>query len=183
MTAAEDVKIRKAKDGDEAGIANVHVHAWQQSYRGQIPDGVLNSLPLSFSRRLQGWKTAIAGESQAIVFVAESAKHGIVGFCSTQPARDPAFKGLGEITAIYCLNEYKGKGIGANLFRAGVNALVQQGFVSQYLWVLKDNPTKQFYVHMGGIEQPVEKTIQLGDELKEVAFFFNSPHLPEDKER
>lgn len=174
MSTVEDVKIREANVGDEAGIANVHVHAWQQSYRGQIPDRVLDSLPLTFARRVQNWKQTLAKGSNSRVFVADSEKHGIVGFCSTEPARDTEFAGFGEITAIYCLNEYKGKGIGARLFRAGIESLVQQGFLSQYLWVLKGNPTKQFYSRMDGVEQTGEKVIKIGTELKEVAFVFKS---------
>jgi uncharacterized protein (DUF952 family)/predicted N-acetyltransferase YhbS len=168
----EDALIRKAYPGDEAEIANVHVHAWQQSYRGLVPDEVLRVLPRDFARRRRWWKAASAESLPARVFVAESARFGVIGFCAVEPARDKTFEGYGEITAIYCLEEFKDKGIGAALFRAGRESLRSMGFDRHYLWVLEGNPTVEFYGRMGGQKTPHQKTIELGQPLVELAFEF-----------
>ncbi len=115
-TLVGDVLVRKGQPGDEAEITSVHTHAWQQSYKGIVPDQFLEERPLSFRDRLNWWSAVVEGKDPNTVFVAESAQHGIVGFCAVGPSRDEEFKGQGEIGAIYCLNEYKGKGVGAHSF-------------------------------------------------------------------
>lgn len=164
-----DTLIRRGCPGDEAELASVHTHSWQQSYKGLLPDAVLAERPLGFRARLTWWKEVVAGATATTVFVAESAKHGLVGFCAVEPARDEDFKGYGEISAIYCLNEYKGKGIGAELFRRGCDSLRSQGFSSFYLWVLKGNPTIEFYKRMGGVVLSLSKPLELGAPLTEIA--------------
>lgn len=165
-----DTLIRRGLPGDEAELASCHTHAWQQSYRGLVPNEILDSRPLSFRPRMLWWRSVVSGKTPAAVFVAESAQHGIVGFCAVEPARDESHRGKGEIGAIYCLNEYKGKGIGAALFRAACGHLKTQGFPSVYLWVLKNNPTINFYRKMGGTQMLEEKTIDLGGPLSEIGF-------------
>ncbi|MGE0527899.1 MAG: GNAT family N-acetyltransferase [Bdellovibrionales bacterium] len=173
MILVGETLIRRGRPGDEAEIASCHTHAWQQSYRGLVPDHILNSRPLSFCSRMKWWRQVVNGKTPASVQVAESAHHGIVGFCAAEPARDTAMQGKGEIGALYCLNEYKSKGIGAALFRAGCDHLRKLGFPAVYVWVLKDNPSVSFYRHMGGTQLPEEKLINLGGPLPEIAFEWN----------
>lgn len=170
FTLVGDTLIRRGLPGDEAELASCHTHAWQQSYRGLVPEQILDSRPLSFRPRMLWWKSVVSGKTAAAVFVAESAKHGVVGFCAVEPARDDSHKGKGEIGAIYCLNEYKGKGIGAALFQTACSHLRVQGFPSVYLWVLKNNPTVNFYRKMGGIQMSEEKMVDLGGPLPEIGF-------------
>lgn len=165
-----DTLIRKGLPGDEAELSSVHTHAWQQSYRGLVPDEILDTRPLTFRNRLTWWRGVVEECVPTCVFVAESAQHGIVGFCATEPARDEEFEGYGEIGAIYLLNEYKGKGVGGALFKAGKEWLEEQGYKKIYLWVLKDNPTINFYKRMGGERLPNEKIIEIGRPLTEIAF-------------
>lgn len=165
-----DTLIRRGLPGDEAELASCHIHAWQQSYRGLVPDQILDSRPLSFRPRMLWWKSVVTAITSSAVFVAESAQHGIVGFCAVEPARDESHKGKGEIGAIYCLNEYKGKGIGAALFNMACHYLKTKNFPSVYLWVLKNNPTVTFYRKMGGVQLAEEKTIDLGGPLPEIGF-------------
>lgn len=165
-----DTLVRFGHPGDEAEITSCHTHGWQQSYRGIVPDSVLDARPLSFRARLSGWREVVRAKNANRVYVAESAQHGIVGFCAVGPANDESMSGQGEIGAIYCLNEYKGKGVGKALFRLGLENLKTKGFSRAYLWVLKDNPTTQFYRHMGGEPLGMEKSIELGAPLVEVAY-------------
>jgi uncharacterized protein (DUF952 family)/GNAT superfamily N-acetyltransferase len=168
-----DTLIRAAQPGDEAEIANVHTQAWQQSYKGIIPDSYLDSIPLSFRSRLSWWKSVVEGKTKTSVFVAESTIHGIVAFCSIEPGRDDNYKNHGEISAIYSLNEYKGKGVGSALFKRGQSYLKSKGYSKSYLWVLKDNPTVEFYNRMGGKLLSEEKFIDIGKPLIEVAYEWN----------
>lgn len=166
-----DVLIRKGQPGDEAEITSVHTHAWQESYKGIVPDQFLTERPLSFRGRLNWWRAVTEGRDPSTVFVAESAQHGIVGFCAVGPGRDEEFQGQGETGAIYCLDAYKNKGIGAALFRAGQKHLKKSGCTSSYLWVLQDNPTTEFYRRVGGRELDKKKNVEFsGKALVEVVY-------------
>lgn len=180
-----DTLIRAGSAGDEAELASVHGHSWQESYPGLVPDEVLRERPLFFRQRLQWWKSVLAtdvndgikaGHRQPVkesVFVAESARHGVVGFCVVGPARDSEFENQGEILAIYCLQAYKGLGLGAALVRAGLSSLRAQGFAKAYLWVLKENhPAREFYRRMKGVETGQEKIVTLGKDLVEIRVEF-----------
>lgn len=49
---SEEVYLRPARPGDEAAVAQAHVRAWQQGYRGLLPDDYLDRLdPLARASR------------------------------------------------------------------------------------------------------------------------------------
>lgn len=48
----KNILIRKANLEDTMGIAQVHVHSWQATYRGQIPDEILDNLHRKASQRV-----------------------------------------------------------------------------------------------------------------------------------
>lgn len=163
--------VRKGQVGDEAEITSVHTHAWQQSYIGIVPDSFLAERPLSFRSRLNWWRSVVEGKDPWAVYVAESAQHGIVGFCGFGPAREEELKSHGEVGAIYCLNEYKGKGLGAALLRAAHAHQKNAGYSHSYLWVLEGNPTIDFYRRVGGQQLERKKTVEFGGKhLTELAF-------------
>lgn len=170
LTLVGDALVRPGIPGDEAEIANVHTHAWLQTYRGLVPDAYLDERPLTFRQRLNWWRNVVSGKDAASVFVAESAKHGIVAFCAVQRARDEEFAGYGEIGAIYSLREYQGRGLGAALFREGRAFLAGRGMARTYLWVLEGNPTIRFYEKMGGKLLRSTKNVDFGKPLKELAY-------------
>lgn len=168
-----DTLIRPALLGDDAEITNVHIHAWQQAYKDIINPDFLDSLPLQFHKRHSWWKSVLQGKTTTKVFVAESSQHGVVGFIALDRGRDPELSTYGEITAIYCLKEYKNKGIGSALFKKGISYLSLQQYDKGYLWVLEKNPTCLFYERMGGKLLPNKKTIEIGIPLVEVAYGWN----------
>lgn len=171
LQLVEDTLIRLGLPGDEAEITSVHTHAWQQSYKGIVPDTFLAERPLSFHSRLKWWKSVVEGKDPWTVYVAESAMHGIIGFCGFGPAREEELKSHGEVGAIYCLNEYKGKGVGAALLRAAHAHQKKSGHSHSYLWVLEENPTVNFYRRMGGCQLDKKKMVEFGGKsLTELAF-------------
>lgn len=152
-----DFQIRRAAVADAAGIARVHVDAWRETYRGQIPDEFLASL--SSERRQARWEQDLAPQDERVVtFVTEWAGE-IVGFCGVGPERGslPAYDG--ELWGLYLLRKFQGRGLGRELFLTGARHLRDCGFQRMMLWVLDTNPARGFYEHMGGFlagEQPIE---------------------------
>jgi ribosomal protein S18 acetylase RimI-like enzyme len=157
--------IRPAQIADAEGIAVVHVDAWRETYRGIVSDEILSGL--SYERRAQNWKRSIA-EGHQCLFVAEDARR-IVGFVNAGPGREAPCSFDSEIYAIYLLRAHQRRGMGAALYRAAVQWLVEQGFQNMFLWVLAENPTRSFYERMGGVELGSKMT-ELGKPLLEVSY-------------
>ena len=85
------------------------------------------------------------------MFVAEL-NGEVVGFAIGGENRDkdtyPDFDG--ELYAIYSYQHVQGQGIGRALFEAAAGNISARGFKKMVVAVLKDNPTVNFYKHMGG---------------------------------
>lgn len=178
----EDVIIRKATADDAAEIANVHLNSWREAYRNLLPQDFLDQLPLTFKRRMNSWKQTAAMPDRAL-YVAEG-KSGIVGFSVFTPPRDKDMSEHGELGAIYLLEKFKGKGIGAALLKLGMQQLVAWKYSKAYCWVLQNNPTIEFYEKSGAVFNGMEKPDEIGGKkVKELCYEwkdlskFNTPPL------
>jgi ribosomal protein S18 acetylase RimI-like enzyme len=148
MTDRTSIPIRPACVDDAIGIARVHVDSWRATYKGLMPDTILDNL--SYEQREQGWRRQLSTPGHGFVYVACAPSGQIVGFVSGGPNRDgdPTYKG--ELYAIYVLPAYQGQGIGRRLMLMLVERLIQAGCYTMLLWVLVGNPAYAFYEHMGG---------------------------------
>ena len=163
------MNLRPAISADSAAIASVHVRAWQEAYHGILPDDFLTSL--SVQRRADWWATQLADPAiaQGVLVVTDDSNQ-VVGFASAGPARGEGTDYLGELYAIYLLQSHQGKGFGRALFQAAAAYLDRGGLHSMMLWVLKDNPTRGFYEHLGG-ELFSEQALEIGSQkVLEVAY-------------
>lgn len=156
----EKTLIRPGLLGDEAEISNVHIHSWQETYHDLMPKKILQELPLTFFQRQNAWHRGLKNKTNA-TFVAESENHGIIAFVSCGFSRDQEFQGYGEIFAIYTLKAYQGKGIGRSLIQKALGHLQHLQCAKAYLWVLKGNPTLDFYLKSGGKLTGKQKEVDL----------------------
>lgn len=139
---AETFNIRKATEADAVDIAKVHVLAWQETYRGQIPDDILDAADFT-GRRAQGWARILHDGTDDSV-VAESADRMIVGFATAGPSRDDDLAQLLELTTLYTVSAVHGSNAGQSL----LDAIIGQR--DAFLWVAAKNPRAQaFYLRNG----------------------------------
>ncbi len=73
-----------------------------------------------------------------------SINNRIVGFVSYGKNRDIAKDNLGEVYAIYILEEFHKKGIGKKLISYVKNDLKEKGYKSLIIWTLEENKNKKF---------------------------------------
>ena len=144
------MNIRPAVESDALSVARVHVYSWQEAYRGIVPDAYLESL--SVEKRESMWRVAIANGTPEL-WVADSGPE-ISGWAAFGPSRDiDAARSCGELEAIYVLPSFWAKGLGQRLWLAARRRLVQRGFLSTTLWVLKSNHRAiRFYRAAGFVE-------------------------------
>ena len=150
MTAPSSPVIRVATVKDCDAIGRVHVAAWRETYRGLIPNRILDSL--SEVERAAQWRSGLLrGTKGPIVFVAEAADGSMIGFGAAGPARHPALGCDSEITALYVLRSAQENSIGSGLLQYLARALEDRGRGSMGLWVLTANDAaRAFYERLGG---------------------------------
>ncbi len=136
------ITIRRATSVDAEAIGLVHVRSWQWAYRGHFPDTYLDTIDLE--RRTRWWRRSFRDDPAMVAFVAVEGQH-VVGYCHVGPSRTEG-SDVGELYSIYLLEDAAGRGIGAALMAAAIDALRSMGFDEAILWVLGSNSrTRRFY--------------------------------------
>jgi ribosomal protein S18 acetylase RimI-like enzyme len=166
----QSITIRPAIVDDAPGIARAHIDSWRSTYRGIVPDSVLDSL--DYGSRTEIWQQQIADTTRRqFVLVAESNASTIVGFVSGGTERTGDYLEFsGEIYALYVDDAWQGAGIGRRLLERGMRILLDQGHRSMLIWALTENPSCGFYRRLGGVEI-ARQTVEMGRAiLEETAF-------------
>ena len=140
--------IREAVPADAAGIAAAHTESWRSSYRGILPEDVLDRIDVgqrALSRR------RILLDRSAFHVVAYDLTHGdIVGFCDGGPSRrDGPYDA--EIYALYLMHRAKRYGLGSEMVEWMTARFAAAGMRSMEIWVLESNQhARRFYEAIGG---------------------------------
>lgn len=140
--------VREATLDDADGIARAHTDSWQTSYRGILPDTVLDRIDVG--QRAET-RRRILRDRRIHQLVAYDVTHGdIVGFCDAGPSRRHV-PYAGELYAIYIVQRAKRYGLGQDMFERVQAWLVREGMRSMIVWVLDNNHhARRFYEAMGG---------------------------------
>ncbi len=155
-----DPAIRIAEPGAAAVIAELHVAGWRETYRGLMPEALLDGL--SVVRRAEMWRLLLA-ETGKRVWLADD------GFCAVGP--DRTAPGEGELYALYVRKAAWGGGLGALLWRAAEAWLAEQRYPAVRLWVLSENlRARRFYEKMGFSLAGERDEILGGVAIKELAY-------------
>jgi RimJ/RimL family protein N-acetyltransferase len=143
-----EVFIRKAKLGDEASIARVHVAAWQAAYRGFMGSEFLNSL--SIERKKEMWKNTLKQPGRGKYLVAE-VKNNIQGFAVFGPARDSDLdESASELVALNVHPVFWRQNLGASLLKVVLDNVSLEKYKTLHLWVIKGNaPAIKLYEKFG----------------------------------
>ncbi len=146
---SDALSIRPARLLDARAIAGVHVTSWRETYRGIIAETYLEAR--TPENRTEMWHLALDNMARNCVFlVVEDAAGEIVGFAYGGPARDSDFGQSGELYAMYLLKSYQGRGTGKAMFGAFLENMRAQGIGEIYAKVIQGNPSRGFFIKMGG---------------------------------
>lgn len=127
-------------------MAAVHVQSWQETYRGLVPDSLLDA-PDFAKRREQWWIRAISegAEGTTSIAVAEHAGR-IIGIASAGEPRDDDATWPIELFVVYVLAAFHGTGIGARL----LDSVIADAPAA--LWVADPNPRAQAFYRKHGFQ-------------------------------
>ena len=142
------MNIRPAEDGDRAAIAAIHTLSWQQTYRDELPDDLLDGrLPGIMETR---WRDQPIRDRD-VVLVAETAEREIVGFASTWVDDD------GYIDNLHVRSDWQSRGVGRALLGETARRLLGHGVGPAWLHVITSNQrARAFYLALGGEPGVVE---------------------------
>ena len=164
------MQIRKALPIDALGITIVNVYTWKTQYTGLLPDELIDLRIREIKKNSDSIKKRIENGTNYYVALEENT---IVGFCSFGKSREEEYKDYGEIYAIYNLEGFKGNGIGRSFFDIAIKYFKEQGFEKFIVKCLVNNPSEEFYKHMGGeIISKTEKE-KCGFKIDESIFVFD----------
>lgn len=155
---SSSLRVESAVPSDASGVALVHVRAWQQAYRGLLPQQVLDDL--NVEARSDGWAQYLSSPPSdhlgALVVRSDVAAGSlpagsVLGWVTFGNGRTPGKPdGEGEIKAIYVHPDVQGLGCGRALMESALASLRTANYQRAYLWVLDGNdPAIAFYEHMG----------------------------------
>ncbi|BDU76584.1 dihydropteroate synthase [Mesoterricola sediminis] len=175
-------RIRPALPEDAPALAHVQVASWRATYRGILPNPILEAL--SEPGREAAFLEAMASAPPAHRFWVLEARGAVQGFAVAGPCREPGVDParLGEVHAIYLLPEAWGQGLGKALLDRATEALRADGFREAALWVLERNGHARRFYEVNGWRpwgQPRNAWMD-GIALREVAYRLAlEPPLPE----
>jgi GNAT superfamily N-acetyltransferase len=172
------IALRPGRPEDAAAIAAVHVAVWRSAYPALLPEAFLARL--SVSRQTAYYDAAMRGGTAMQVGIASGADlpadgavtQRIVGFAGAAPARRAGLA-EGEIETLYVLDDWRERGLGRRLITAAAAGLYAAGCRSACLWVLRDNPSRWFYQHLGGKPAAEAEIMVGGRALIQLALVWN----------
>ncbi len=150
------MNYRVATVEDVPTIVKINVDTWRTAYKSIFPPEFLQNL--SYKEKEIRWQERFNNrEKEEFIFIAETDSKKIVGFsmCSLEQSdrtlKIPGVsKYMGELMAIYILQEYQRKHIGTKLVKLIVKRLLENNIKTMIVWVLKDIPYRKFYEILEG---------------------------------
>lgn len=144
------MNIREEKINDIEEVVKLISVCWQQSYKGIINNEFLNNLSYNENERIERSKKNFEIDNVKKLVILDNDK--IIGIINIGQSKKEKYREYGEILALYVLNDYKGQGLGKKLFLEGIKELKLLGYNKMIISCIKENPSNEFYKHMGGIK-------------------------------
>jgi GNAT superfamily N-acetyltransferase len=163
-----EIAVRRGLIDDAEGVARVQTLGWRQGFAGLLPADYLAGRVIDPAV----WTDRLSNPQPRINLFVAVEDATIVGFAFTGPALDqaePAADDLGQLYAIYLLEDFWGTGAGYRLHRASIAAMIDNGFNRAVLWVLKGNEQAiGFYRRQGWVDDHASMTESYGDSEAEL---------------
>ncbi len=143
-----DYVIEKMNKDNALDYAKVNALAWKESYKGIVKDDFLELINSEdeVNKARDNLIEKIDDGSRRFLI---KYNNEYVGILRVRITKYEKYNDYGELGALYLLNSAKKKGLGKILFERGINELKDMGYTKFIIGCLKDNPSNDFYVHMG----------------------------------
>lgn len=143
-----EYQLRKAKQEDALAIVEVNTKCWQETYKGLVPEMLLESRKANINERTKAVAKAINHENENYVAIVNNQ---IVGYVTYGKSRDSVYTKIGEIYSLYILKQYQGLKIGESLLLKAIKGLLNLGYNQMMINVLVNNNNINFYKKYNGL--------------------------------
>lgn len=142
------VELREARPDDLDGVVAVFLDCWRQSYRGVLPDRLVDHMTDEAAYDL--WGRALSDTDATVVIAVRDVVLGV-----TRYALDGA---TGQVHSLYVSPDARGLGLGRRLLDRAAADLAAAQATSASLWVFADNaPSIGFYGACGWLPDGVTR--------------------------
>lgn len=153
--------VRPARVEDAADMARMHVRSWQETYRGLMPDRVLDD-PGLVDARERFWTAALVDELYRANRIAVAERGGaVIGVAMAGPPQNPEPGWSQHLYVLYVLAAEHGSGAGAALLNAVLDPQKPAA-----LWVADPNPRAQAFYRKHGFAP--DGTLQVEGGVREI---------------
>ncbi len=157
--------VRPATSADVAGIAAVHVRAWQVAYANVFPAPLLDAL--SPERRAAQWSRTLEDPAFDLLVAAGDEVRGFVSLGPSERVTD-----AGEVWAIYVDPSSWRHGLGTLLLDGAVERLTERGYSEAILWTLaRTAQSRAFYEANGWIAGETRVETFFGEVEEELVLY------------
>ncbi len=158
-----DVSVRVAWADDAAGIAEVQVRAWRQTYDGLLPVEVLDAMePSEFAAAWHASLTKPKDARNRVLVALE--RNTIRGFAVTGPSADPDSDPVadGEVAELTIDPGQTGHGHGSRLIQACADTLRADRFSRAVTWLnAADDALRGFLTEAGWAADGAHRELDL----------------------
>ena len=170
------MRIRDATPDDAREIASVHIDTWRSTYRGHLPDAMLDGLDFDrWAARREQYPRSTAPKQICLVAERDGA---LAGFVVAGPLQDQPSGSEGEVYAIYVRDEHQRGGVGTALLSEAARRLHELGLQGMLIWVLRENAKgRSFYERMGGRAERERPFEIAGAQIRETGYVWGDTAL------
>ena len=154
--------IRQALPDDAVIFADCQISCWQSAYKGIVSDEYLANMVEEKEQKVNHFREVLANPGECVFYCVMHAQT-MAGFLIINKNRNGDTPEVGEIWAIYLIEEFCGKGFGGELLAFEIDVLKRHGCKKIYLWVFKDNiRARRFYEKNGFCFTGTERVVEYG---------------------
>lgn len=145
--------IKEIEKEDSYDYMYVSTYSWIETYKEIMADEFLEKIENELNQNVERLKNEFEQtkinepDYKRFLLYVNGEPVGIVAICKSREEKYPK---SGELCTLYLLNKAKKKGYGRILFDKAKSELKNMGFNDMIIYCIKDNPTNEFYKHMGG---------------------------------
>jgi GNAT superfamily N-acetyltransferase len=143
-----DYNIENMDSTNAYYYAKVSALAWKESYKGIVDDEYLSLINNeSEIIKMEKKLNSLLDDGSRRFLLKYNNQY--VGILRVRITKYDNYKEYGELGALYLLDGFKGLGFGRILFNKAIEELKDMGYSKMIIGCLSNNPSNEFYKHMG----------------------------------
>ena len=142
-----NIKIRKARNGDEKTLAYIQTESWKSAFANIISADDLKKYTDIVKAESMYKNVLKSGYAEISVLEIDGKPHCIAAWSK---ARNPEFSDSAELICIHSLCNNWGKGYGTMMMNHIFNEIKNSGYNSVVLWVFEKNTRARIFYEKHG---------------------------------